>query len=251
MTSAGKAAGGELQRRVPRRTLRRQQRERRLAHPRQARPGGALGLSRGAGPGRGCGVPGPARGAAHALRASTSAPLLAPPRPRSPTPPARSPPFASRAPPLRPSLSLSSPLSQPTSASTPSAPAWPRSSPTAARRAPCTATRSTRPPPVSGSHRVRCARARPRARGSAKEPGALGLARAALAHPRQARPGGALGLSRGAGPGRGCGGGRGRGRGAQPKSPAPLASRAQPSRHVRPRKPSSPPGPAQTPTSSP
>ena len=29
------------------------------------------------------------------------------------------------------------------------------------------------------------------------------------AHPRQARPGGALGLSRGVGPGRGCGGGRG------------------------------------------
>ena len=38
-----------------------------------------------------------------------------------------------------------------------------------------------------------------------------------LARPRQARPGGALGLSRGAGPGRGCGGGRGRGRGAQPE----------------------------------
>ena len=34
-------------------------------------------------------------------------------------------------------------------------------------------------------------------------------------------------------------------------SPAPSASRAQPSRHLRLRKPSSPPGPAQTPTSSP
>ena len=38
-----------------------------------------------------------------------------------------------------------------------------------------------------------------------KEPGTPGLARATLARPRQARPGGALGLSRGAGPGRGCG----------------------------------------------
>ena len=66
-----------------------------------------------------------------------------------------------------------------------------------------------------------------RGRGAQPEPGALGLTRAALAHPRQARPGGALGLSRGAGPGRGCGGGRGRGRGAQRRArrPRPRARR--------------------------
>ena len=71
-----------------------------LGRPGPGEPSGFLVV-----PGRAEGV---ACGAAHALRASTSAPLLAPPHPRSPTPPARSPPFASRATPLRPSLSLSS-----------------------------------------------------------------------------------------------------------------------------------------------
>ena len=83
VTSVGKAAGGELQRRVPRRTLRRQQRERRLAHPQQARTGGALGLSRGAGPVRGCGARGGGRRAARAhLLAITSPALTDSSRPR-------------------------------------------------------------------------------------------------------------------------------------------------------------------------
>ena len=55
----------------------------RLAHPRQARPGGALGLSRGAGPGRGCGTRGGGRRAARAhLLAITSPALTDSSRPR-------------------------------------------------------------------------------------------------------------------------------------------------------------------------
>jgi hypothetical protein len=42
-----------------RRELQRRHREGRRAHPRQARPGGALGLPSGAGPGRGCGAEAP------------------------------------------------------------------------------------------------------------------------------------------------------------------------------------------------
>ena len=57
--------------------------ERLLAHPRQARPGGALGLSRGAGPGRGCGARGGGRRAARAhLLAITSPALTNSSRPR-------------------------------------------------------------------------------------------------------------------------------------------------------------------------
>ena len=95
--------------------------------------------------------------------------------------------------PLSLSLSLSPSSSQPTSACTPAATARPRIAPTASRRASITTTRRLRPPPVSGSHRMRCgaqrgAPERGRGRGAQPEPGALGLARAALAHPRQAQP---------------------------------------------------------------
>ena len=115
-----------------------------LGRPGPGEPSGFLVV-----PGQAEGV---ACGAAHALRASTSAPLLAPPHPRSPTPPARSPPFASRAPLLTPlPLSLSSPISQPTSAWSPAALARPQRPLTASRRAKSTAvaTRRLRPPPVS------------------------------------------------------------------------------------------------------
>ena len=47
-----------------------------LAHPRQARPGGALGLSRGAGPGRGCGARGGGRHAARAHLIVITSPAL-------------------------------------------------------------------------------------------------------------------------------------------------------------------------------
>ena len=48
----------------------------RLAHPQQARPGGALGLSRGAGPGRGCGARSGGRRAARAQLLAITLPTL-------------------------------------------------------------------------------------------------------------------------------------------------------------------------------
>ena len=118
-----------------------------LAHPRQARPGGALGLSRGAEPGRGCGVRccsrtsrehqrAPPRTASPALtNSSCSLSAICVARPAA----------------IHFSLSLSSPSSQPTSACNAAAPARPQRPLTASRRASSTAaaTRRPRPPPVS------------------------------------------------------------------------------------------------------